>query len=235
MKSTTVEVCLIRFPGRNAIIERGVCVRSTTSLLLVAMLMAARVGSLPAQATEGSDGAAVAGAALGLYSGAALGGMAAMIPCNQTISGIRCVRFGAGFGGGVGLAAGLTLGLRDADGVWDAYRRAGIGLAAGSLAVIGLKPFVDKWSWGDVAAGGVIGSSIAAGGSGAWIGLAAGAGAGALLWWLAPPVDLPDAVAVGLLGMAAGAYVSWIARAIEADDEGAPADLLGLSFRVGAP
>lgn len=177
----------------------------------------------------------VAGAAIGLYSGAALGGMAALIPCNQTISGIRCVRLGTAFGGGVGLASGLTLGLNDSDGVWDAYRRAGIGLAAGSVFVLALKPFVDKWSWGDVGAGAVIGSSIAAGGSGAWIGLALGLGTGALLWQIAPSVDLPDAVGVGLLGMAAGGFVSWIARAIEAGEEGAQADLPLLAFRVGAP
>jgi hypothetical protein len=188
-----------------------------------------------AQEGEGSDASAVAGAAIGLYSGAALGGMAALIPCNQTISGVRCVRVGAGVGAGVGLASGLTLGLRDSDGVWDAYRRAGIGLAAGSLFVLALKPFVDRWSWGDVGAGAVIGSSIAAGGSGAWIGLAAGTGAGLLLWQLAPSVDLPDAVGVGLLGMAAGGFISWIARAIEAGNETPPSDLPGLSFRVAAP
>lgn len=183
----------------------------------------------------GSDGAAVAGAAIGLYSGATLAGVAALIPCNQTISGVRCVRVGAALGGGVGLASGLALGLNDEEGVRDAYRRAGIGLAAGSLAVLALEPFVDRWSWGDVAAGAVFGSSIAAGGSGAWVGLAAGLGAGTLLWQLVPSVDLPDALGVGLLGMAIGAFSSWIVRAAEAGDDMAASDLPALTVRLGVP
>ena len=111
---------------------------------------------------------------LGLYSGAALGTLSSIIPCNQTLAGVRCVRTVATLGAGIGTMSGLALGLDDADAVWRAYGRAGIGLAAGSVFVLALKPFVDKWSWGDVGAGAVIGSSIAAGGSGAWVGLLVG-------------------------------------------------------------
>lgn len=186
-----------------------------------------------AQEADGSDGAAVAGAALGIYAGAALGGLSSIIPCNQTYAGISCVRTMTVLGGGIGLVAGATLGREDADAVWDAYGRAGIGLAAGSVAVLALKPFVNKWSWGDVAAGGVIGSSIAAGGSGAWIGLVAGAGVGVALWQLIPSVEMPDAIGLGLVGMAAGAFASWIVRAANAGDPSE--DVQVLQFDVAVP
>jgi len=193
--------------------------------------------TLPVRAQEvsGSDGATVAGAALGLYAGAALGGLSSIIPCNQTMAGISCVRAVATIGAGIGLAAGLTLGGQDADGVWDAYERAGFGLVAGSVAVLALKPFVDRWSWGDVGAGAVIGSSIGAGGSGAWIGLAIGAGVGVGLWRLIPSVELPDAIGLGLIGMAAGGFTSWIIRAVNAEDDSATTDFPLLRFDVGVP
>jgi hypothetical protein len=185
-----------------------------------------------AQEVSGSDGTAVAGGALGLYSGAVLGGMASLIPCNQTYAGIRCVRGGATLGAGIGMVSGITLGNEDADRVWAAYRRAGFGLLAGSAVVLGMKPFVDKWSWGDVAAGGVIGSSIGAGGSGAWIGLVLGMGVGTVLWKTIPAVEMPDAIGVGFIGMAVGAFTSWIVRAVQAGEE---SDESVIQFNVGVP
>jgi len=188
-----------------------------------------------AQEVNGSDGAKVAGAALGLYSGATLGGMASLIPCNQTMAGVTCVRTVAALGAGIGLVSGLTLGGEDAEAVWNAYRRAGVGLVAGSVAVLALKPFVDRWSWGDVAAGAVIGSSIAAGGSGAWIGLVLGTGVGVGLWQLIPTMRMPDAIGVGLIGMAVGGFTSWIVKAVNAGGDSSTADLPVLQFNVGVP
>lgn len=187
-----------------------------------------------AQSTEGSGEATAAGAALGLYSGAALGTLSSIIPCNQTLAGIACVRTVATLGAGIGAMSGLSLGLQDSEAVWDAYGRAGIGLAAGSVAVLALKPFVDKWSWGDVAAGAVIGSSVAAGGRGAVIGLLAGGALGAALWQLSPGYDLPDAIGLGLIGMALGGFSAWVVNAIEAGDR-PPSDLPVLQFDVGVP
>ena len=205
---------------------------SPTWGLLAALL--AITAPLTAQEPAGSGGSAVAGAALGAYSGFVLGGAAVLIPCNQMIAGVRCVRTGATIGAGVGLAAGIALGSSDTGGIEDAYRRAGIGLAAGSLVVAALGPFVDRWSWKDVIAGGVVGSSIAAGSPGTWLGLVIGAGAGVGLWQLVPGVDLPDAVSVGLLGMAFGGITSWVVRAVEADSRssGSPAVL---SIRLTVP
>ncbi|MBT8479829.1 MAG: hypothetical protein KJO06_12985 [Gemmatimonadetes bacterium] len=137
-------------------------------------------------------------------------------------------------GAGVGLVSGLTLGREDSDAVWNAYRRAGVGFVAGSAVVLALKPFVDRWSWADVAAGGVIGSSIGAGGSGAWIGLVLGMGVGVGLWQALPTVEMPDAIGVGLIGMAVGGITSWIIRALDGSDS-PPADLPVLQFDVAVP
>jgi len=211
--------------------------RSLTALLAVSLSWGVGPGSgrlVLAQEISGSSEAAVAGAAVGLYAGAALGGLAALVPCNQTMAGISCVRTVAVLGAGIGLTSGLTLGREDSDAVWEAYRRAGFGFLAGSVVVLALKPFVDKWSWADVAAGGVIGSSIAAGGSGTWIGLVVGTGVGVGLWQLVPSMEMPDAIGVGLIGMAVGSFTSWIIRAINAGDSPA-SDLPVLQFDVAVP
>ncbi|MCL7960855.1 MAG: hypothetical protein M8861_11715 [marine benthic group bacterium] len=191
-------------------------------------------GRVEAQETSGSTEAAVAGAAMGLYAGAALGGLASLVPCNQTMAGISCVRTVTVLGAGIGLASGVTLGREDSDAIWTAYRRAGVGFLAGSAVVLALKPFVDRWSWADVAAGGVIGSSIGAGGSGAWIGLVAGMGVGFGLWQLVPSMELPDAIGVGLIGMAVGGFTAWIVRAVDAGDS-PPSDVPVLQFDVAVP
>jgi hypothetical protein len=141
--------------------------------------------------------------------------MASLIPCNQTYAGVRCVRLGAALGAGLGLISGIALGNADEDRVRSAYRRGGIGLVAGSAAVLALKPFVDRWSWGDVAAGAVIG------------------GVGA--WKLFPSVELPDAIGIGLVGMAAGAFTSWIVQAVDAGSDGGGASGTFLSFSFGSP
>jgi len=191
-------------------------------------------GRAEAQGTSGSTEAAVGGAAMGLYAGAALGGLASLVPCNQTMAGISCVRTVTVLGAGIGLASGVTLGREDSDAIWTAYRRAGVGFLAGSAVVLALKPFVDRWSWADVAAGGVIGSSIGAGGSGAWIGLVAGMGVGFGLWQLVPSMELPDAIGVGLIGMAVGGFTAWIIRAVDAGDS-PPSDVPVLQFDVAVP
>jgi hypothetical protein len=206
---------------------------SLTGKILAALLAIAV--PLAAQEPTGSGGSAAAGAALGAYSGFVLGGAAAWIPCNQTISGIGCLRTGAGIGAGLGLASGIALGLADSDAIGEAYGRAGIGLVGGSLVVAALGPFLDRWSWKDVVAGGVIGSSIAAGSPGAWIGLVLGTGVGVGLWQLIPGVELPDAVSAGLLGMAFGGITSWIVSAVEADADGSPASPAVLSIHLAVP
>ena len=77
-------------------------------------------GRVQAQETIGSTEATVAGAAMGLYAGGALGGLASLVPCNQTMAGISCVRTVAVLGAGIGLASGVTLGREDSDAIWTA-------------------------------------------------------------------------------------------------------------------
>jgi hypothetical protein len=227
------EVALIRLVGRA--LAWWSLPRSSPILLLVAVTLGLGANrSVAAQEVSGSEGATVAGAALGLYTGGALGGLASLVPCNQTMAGISCVRTVAVLGAGIGLASGVTLGREDSDAVWNAYRRAGVGFVAGSAVVLALKPFVDRWSWADVAAGGVIGSSIGAGGSGAWIGLVFGMGVGVGLWQLVPSLELPDAIGIGLIGMAVGGFTSWIIRAVDSGDS-PPSDLPVLQFDVAVP
>lgn len=218
-------------------LSKHVAHRGRATVVMTALALGTGVGSPPAGLAQESGGtdAALAGAALGLYSGATLGGIASLIPCNQTLAGVRCVRGFSVLGGGIGLASGIALGSEDQDAVWDAYRRAGFGLVAGSVAVLALKPFVDRWSWADVVGGAVIGSSIAAGGSGAWIGLVVGTGVGVGLWQVIPTFDLPEAISVGLAGMAIGGFTSWIVRAADAGGDVAAADLPALTFNMSVP
>jgi hypothetical protein len=232
---TEQEAVLVRLVGR--IRTTRVAIQSPAAILSFLLFLAAGPGSdgtVQAQETTGSTEATVAGAAMGLYAGAALGGLASLVPCNQTLAGISCVRTVAVLGAGIGLASGVTLGREDSDAIWDAYRRAGVGFLAGSAVVLALEPFVDRWSWADVAAGGVIGSSIGAGGSGAWIGLVLGMGVGAGLWQVIPSMEMPDAIGVGLIGMAVGGFTSWIIRAVDAGDSPA-SDLPVLQFDVAVP
>jgi len=230
------EESLLRYVSRG--LSRHDARRRRVTVVIAVLALGACLGAPQvglAQNVGGTDGATVAGAALGLYSGATLGSLASLIPCNQTLAGVRCVRGVAALGGGIGLASGIALGSADQDAVWDAYRRAGFGLVAGSVAVLALKPFVDRWSWADVGAGAVIGSSIAAGGSGAWIGLVLGMGVGVGLWQVIPSFDLPEAISVGLAGMAIGGFTSWIIRAADAGGDTAAADLPVLTFNLGVP
>jgi hypothetical protein len=188
------------------------------------------------QEVSGSAWAAVAGGALGLYSGAVLGTVGALVPCSQTYAGVRCVRTGLGAGGAVGLLSGIAIGDADADEVWRDYEGAGIGLLVGSAVTLGLKPFVERWSWGDVAAGALVGSAVGAAGKGAGIGLVAGSALGVALWQLVPSIDLPDAISVGLFGMAAGGLATWVIRAVDARDRadasGASGEASVLSFSL---
>lgn len=176
--------------------------------------------SARAQETAGSDAARLAGGALGLYSVALLGTVGALIPCSQTYAGAKCVRAAAVTAGVIGFAGGFYLGDADEDRVASSARGAGYGLLIGSLAGFGLKQFVPRFSWADVATGGLIGSAIGASAKGAGIGLAAGSVVGLVLWQSVPAFDLPNAAGVALLGMAVGGIGSWVVRSVDAQSNG---------------
>lgn len=204
------------------------------SLLEVALLTATLATAVPAQEPDaGSAWGMVVGGVLGLYSGAVLGSVGALVPCSQTYASIRCVRTGAGAAAAVGMIGGIALGDADADAVWSASEGAGLGALIGSAAILGLKPFFRRWNWGDVAAGGVVGGAVGASGAGAGIGLAAGSVLGVALWRLVPAVELPDALSVALFGLAAGGMVHWVVRAADARERAdAAASPAILQFRL---
>jgi len=191
-----------------------------------------RVGS-----TDGSTWAAVGGAALGAYSGTVLGTVGSLIPCTRTYAGPACVRPAAISGGFLGAVSGAALGAADASGVEDALLAGGIGAAIGGTALLAMQPFLERWSWGDVAAGAVIGGAVASSGPGATIGFGIGAVVGIATWQLLPSVDLPDAAAVALFGLAAGGIGGWVWRAIDATEdasgsEGGQPAVLGFTIRT---
>lgn len=169
---------------------------------------------------DGSTWAAVGGAALGAYSGTVLGAVGSMIPCTRTYAGPACVRPAALGGGFVGAFSGAALGIVDAPGVEDALVAGGIGAAVGGATLLAVQPFLERWSWGDVAAGAVIGGAVSSAGPGAYIGFGVGAAVGIATWQLIPSVDLPDAAAAALLGLAAGGIGGWVWRAIDATESG---------------
>jgi hypothetical protein len=170
----------------------------------------------PAQETAGSGWARVGGGALGLYSGAVLGVAGSLIPCSQTLAGVKCVRAAGVAGGVIGLAGGVYLGDADAEAVASAFRGAGYGLLAGSLMGFTLKEIVPHYGWADVFTAGAVGAAIGASAPGAAIGLAAGVAVGTVLWWAVPSFELADAMATGFVGMAVGGLAGWIVRAVDA-------------------
>lgn len=190
--------------------------------------------SSPAQETSGSTRAAVAGGALGFYSGAVMGVGGSLIPCSQTYAGVRCVRLVGYAGAAIGLMSGVALGDGDADRVGRAYKGAGFGLLAGSVVGFALKEIVPHYGWRDVATAGGIGAAIGASARGAVLGFAAGAAVGTVLWATSPSFEVHDAVAVGLAGMAIGGLTSWVVRALDAQSDGpaAPEVIIPFSLKL---
>ena len=209
------------------------------AILLIALLCGST--DLGAQETndssDGSTWAAVGGAALGAYSGTVLGTVGSLMPCTRTYEGPACVRPAAIGGGLIGGLSGAALGAVDASRVGDAFVAGVIGATVGGAALLAVQPFLERWSWGDVGAGAVIGSAVAASGPGAAIGFGAGAIIGVATWQLVPSVKLPDAVSVTLFGLAAGGIGGWIWRAIDAKENqngsaGAQPAVLGFTIRT---
>ena len=189
--------------------------------------------AIAAQDAAGSTWAAVGGAALGAYSGTVLGTVGSLIPCTRTYEGPACVRPAAIAGGLIGGISGASLGAADAGRVEDYLVAGVIGAGVGAAALLAAQPFLERWSWGDVGAGALVGGAVASSGTGAAIGFGAGAVIGVAAWQLIPAMKLPDAAAVTLFGLAAGGIGGWVFRALDAHDEsgGEPA-VLGFTIRT---
>jgi len=205
--------------------------------LVIALIMALPAGTRaqtvlpPPPPTEGSTGAAVAGAALGGFSGVMLGTLGSIIPCSQTYAGASCVRVAAIAGGTIGFAGGIYLGAGSNDAIERAARGAGFGLLFGSATGIGMKLFLPRFGWADVAATGLIGASIGASARGAALGLAAGTVIGFGMFALDDRFGLPNAVSIGLMGAAVGGIGSWFVRAVQ-ERQADPIPPLAISIPV---
>ena len=194
-------------------------------------------GQETTDSTDGSTWAAVGGAALGAYSGTVLGALGSLIPCTRTYEGPACVRPAAIGGGIIGGLGGATIGAIDASLIGNSFVAGVIGASVGGAALLAVQPFLERWSWGDVGAGAVIGGAVAASGPGAAIGFGAGAIVGVATWQLIPSEKHPDALAVTLFGLAAGGIGGWVWRAIDAKENergsaGAQPAVLGFSIRT---
>ncbi len=195
-----------------------------TSRLRAALYGAALIFWAPclalAQVPEGSTGAALGGAALGAFSGSALGLVGSLEPCNRSMRGTRCARMTTALGGAVGLVSGAVLGSRSTGALDDRVRGSATGAVVGALVGFGLKVGVRQYDWPDVAAGAVVGAALGAAPKGAGLGFVAGTAVGGLLWLSGTGYDLPDMIGLSLIGAAVGGLANWVIGAARADGEG---------------
>jgi hypothetical protein len=190
-------------------------------------------GGRPAfsHAQSGSTGAAIAGSALGLTSGATLAFVGSLVPCTQTKPGPTCMRWSSVGGGVLGLTGGAMIGASDSDRLGDVAMGAGIGFAAGAVAGMALKSAAERFGWGDVAAVGLLGGAIGSAPVGSAIGLAGGSALGLMAWGLWDSFELPDLIGAAAVGMAIGGLAEWLAEGIDASSGPAA----GLQVTLPAP
>lgn len=186
-----------------------------------------------AQESDGSTAAAVAGGALGLASGAALGAVGSMIPCSQTRAGPACVRWSAIGGGTVGMTGGILLGAGDSDGLGDAALGAGIGFAVGALGGMLIRTKAERFGWQDVAAVGLFGGAIGSAPRGSAIGLLGGSAVGFLAWAIWDDFKGPDLFGTALAGLAIGGLAEWLVRGLDAESAGEDELRFTVPMKVG--
>jgi hypothetical protein len=201
-------------------------------MALIGPRRAAGQETAPGSGPEGSTWAAIGGAALGAYSGTVLATLGSLTPCTRTYEGPACVRPAAIAGGLIGGISGASIGAADTDRVEDYFVAGAIGAGVGAAAMLAIQPLLERWSWGDVGAGALVGGAVASSGKGAAIGFGAGALVGVAAWQLVPSMKLPDAAAVTLFGLAAGGIGGWVFRALDAHDSGDGAEPAVLGFTI---
>lgn len=149
------------------------------------------------------------GAALGGYSGAALGLLGSAEVCNRFVSTENCPRMGSILGGVVGAVGGGILGNDDPDALRDRLRYAGYGGLVGAAVGYGLMRGIRQFGWADAGTFLAVGAGVGASPLGAGIGWGVGAALGTVAWRAIPSVKVGDAVAFSLFGLAAGGLVGW--------------------------
>ena len=177
--------------------------------------------ALVAQSEEDAA-AALWGAAVGAYSGATLGLIGGLSPCNRTIRGTRCARVAAVLGGVVGSTSGAVLSYHAPDALDDRLQGAGLGALVGAAVGYGLKVGIRQYGWQDVGAATAVGAALGASPVGAGIGFGVGLTVGSVLWLAMPGQGLPEAVALSLAGLAIGGLFDWVHGAATADSGSGP-------------
>ena len=157
------------------------------------------------------------GAALGAGSGAILGSLGSLVPCNDTHAGPHCVRWVAAGTAVVGGFAGAVVGGLEPDRIGQMAVAGGIGAAVGSAVGLALTPFIERWAVEDALALGLVGGAIGTAPVGAAVGFGAGALIGLAVWHVAPRFGSPNAAGAALGGLAVGVLTEWVVRALSAD------------------
>jgi len=200
-----------------------------TLLVVLAMFVAGTSGSSAQDTWHGWESAG--GAALGAASGAVVGSLGSLIPCNDTYAGPHCVRWVAVGATLVGGVSGAIVGGRDPGTLSDIATSAAFGLGAGTVVGLVMTPFIERWAAEDALALGLIGGAVGSAPRGAVIGFGVGAASGIILWQTAPGFGSPQAAAFVLGGITLGVLTEWIVRAATAHDDPQPAISLGYHVR----
>lgn len=173
----------------------------------------------PTSAQEGGTAAAWGGGAFGAVTGSTLGLVGGVAPCSLTIHGTTCARVAAALGGVVGAASGAVLAYHDPGALEDRFIGAGIGAALGAALGLGARAAVPQIDARDVATVAVAAGALGSAPVGAAMGLGGGLVLGSVLWLALPNGRLPDALALGVVGMALGALAEWAYAAVDARGE----------------
>lgn len=191
--------------------------RISTALLLVLAFGLAAPHSAASQSFRGSTLTTFGGLALGAYSGAGLGLLGTMMPCNRTLVGGRCTASGASAGSALALAMGGLIGAQNQDDLEQRFISAGIGTLIGGVVGVGLRRGVRQYGWNDVVVSAAIGGAIGAAPTGAMYGAGAGLVAGSIVWLVVPDGGLPEFVMLTLAGVMVGGLVDWAQGAGDAN------------------
>lgn len=189
--------------------------------------------SASAQSFEGSTLSTFGGLVLGAYSGAGLGMLGTMMPCNRTLVGGRCTASGASAGSALALAMGGLIGAQNQGDLQDRFTNAGIGTLIGGVVGVGLRRGVRQYGWNDVIVSAAIGGAIGAAPRGAMYGAGAGVVAGSIVWLIIPDGGLPEFIMLTLAGVTVGGLVDWAQGAADANRRVEPVFGPGFSIPVG--
>lgn len=198
--------------------------------LLVAGLLLGIPATGFAQASVDGPTSPARGALLGMYSGAGMGLVGSLMPCNRTLMGGSCAAAGATVGGVLGLVTGAMIGADDRGAIADRAEDALVGVAIGAVVGVGLRHFVRQYEWADAAALAAVGGAFGAAAGGVGRGSAVGAATGLVLWLARSDVGPPDVLMLVLGGAAVGGILDW---ADGATAGGPVSPRVSFSFLVG--